>query len=146
MHVLEWLNDWAGIRKHLASTVSWKCKIIPILIIYTSVPSASPTSVTTSSVTSSTITVQWGPVDCIQRNGDITGYSVRYGIQGSGSTQTVSVSGGGATRRTVSGFDSSTTYTIEVAAVNSAGSGPFSSPITRKTNGIWLHKIYLQLF
>ena len=90
---------------------------------------------TTSSVTYSSITVQWGPVNCIQRNGDVTGYSVRYGVQGGGSTQTVSVSGGDATRRTISGLDTPTTYTIEVAAVNNAGTGPYSSPITRTTNG-----------
>ena len=92
---------------------------------------------TTSDVTSSSITVQWGPVNCIQRNGDITGYSVRYGVQGDGSTQTVSISGGGATRTTISGLNSSTTYTIEVAAVNNAGTGPYNSPITRTTNGTY---------
>ena len=42
-------------------------------------PSAPPTSVNVSDVTPSSITVQWGPVDCIHRNGDITGYSVQYG-------------------------------------------------------------------
>ena len=38
------------------------------------VPSAPPISVSVSEVTSSSITVQWGPVDCIHRNGDITDY------------------------------------------------------------------------
>ena len=90
-------------------------------------PSAAPTSVSVSE-TSSSITVQWEAVDCIHRNGDITGYSVRYGVQGSGSTQTVSVSGGGATMTTISGLESSTTYSIEVAAVNSAGTGVYSTP------------------
>ena len=88
--------------------------------------SAAPTSVNVSS-TSSSITVQWGAVNCIDHNGDITGYSVRYGVQGSGSTQTVSVSGGGATMTTISGLMASTTYSIEVAAVNSAGTGDYSS-------------------
>ena len=83
--------------------------------------------------TSSSITVQWGAVDCIHRNGDITGYSVRYGVQGSGSTQTVSVSGGGATQTTISGLMPSTTYSIEVAAVNSAGTGVYSDPMTAET-------------
>ena len=90
-------------------------------------PSAAPTSVSVSEVTSSSITVQWGEVDCIHRNGDITGYSVRYGVQGSG-TQTVSVSGGGATMTTISGLTPSTIYSIEVAAVNNAGTGVYSSP------------------
>ena len=99
-------------------------------------PSAAPTSVSVSEVTSSSITVQWGAVDCIHRNGDITGYSVRYGVQESGSTQTVSVSGGGAMQTTISGLMPSTTYSIEVAAVNSAGTGMYSDAVADMTLGI----------
>ena len=100
------------------------------------VPSAPPTSVSTSDVTSSSIAVQWGAVDCIHRNGDITGYSVRYGVQGSGSTQTESVSGGATTEgSTISGLTPSTSYSIEVAAVNSVGTGEYSSSITTETDG-----------
>ena len=87
-------------------------------------------------MTSSSITVQWGAVDCIHRNGDITGYTVRYGVQGNGSTQTVSVSGGGATMTTISGLTASTEYSIEVAAVNSAGTGVYSNAIMQLTQGI----------
>ena len=102
-------------------------------MIFPPAPSAVPTSVSVSEVTSSSITLQWGAVNCIHRNGDITGYSVRYGVQGSGSTQTESVSGGGATITTISGLMASTTYSIEVAAVNSAGTGDYSDPITAET-------------
>ena len=99
------------------------------------VPSAPPTSVSTSDVTSSSITVQWGAVDCIHRNGDITGYSVRYGVQGSGNTETVSVSEDSAlTEATICRLRDTSTYTIEVAAVNSAGTGEYSDPITVKTS------------
>ena len=98
-------------------------------------PSAPPTSVSTSDVTSSNITVQWGAVDCIHRNGDITGYSVRYGVQGSGSTQTESVSGGATTEVTISGLTHFTSYSIDVAAVNSAGTGEYSNSITAETDG-----------
>ncbi len=97
-------------------------------------PTAPPTSLSSSDVAFSSITVQWGAVDCIHRNGDITGYSVRYGVQGSGSTQTVSVSGGATTEATVSGLESTTNYSIEVAAVNNAGTGEYSSPITAQTD------------
>ena len=92
-------------------------------------PSAPPTSVNTSDVTSSSITVQWGAVDCIHRNGDITGYSVRYGVQGNGSTQTESVSGGATIEATISGLTKDTSYDIELAAVNSAGVGVYSDPL-----------------
>ena len=86
-----------------------------------------------SEVTSSSITVQWGAVNCSHRNGDITGYSVRYGVQESGSTQTVSVSGGGAMQTTISGLTASTQYSIEVSAVNDAGTGDYSPVIMKET-------------
>ena len=98
-------------------------------------PFAAPTSVSVYEVTSSAITIQWWAVDCINRNGDITGYSVQYGVQGSGSTQTVSISGGGATQTTISGLTRSTTYSIEVAAVNNAGTGVYTLVTTAETDG-----------
>ena len=85
--------------------------------------------------TTSSITVQWGPVLCIQRNGDITGYSVQYGVQGSGSTQSVNVSGGDSTDTTISELTPSTTYNFAVAAVNSAGTGVYSDPLSVSTLG-----------
>ena len=94
-------------------------------------PSAPPNSVTATS-TPTTITVQWGMVPCIHRNGEITGYSVRYGVQGQ-STQTMSVSGADTTEITISDLMSPTNYSIEVAAVNSFDTGPYSDPITVET-------------
>ena len=106
-----------------------------ILYIYIYIaPFASPTSVGTLPDTSSSITVQWGAVDCIHRNGDITGYSVRYGVQGSGSTQNTSVS---VNEATLSGLTPSTTYSIDVAAVNGAGTGVYSDPMDQLTLGMW---------
>ena len=90
---------------------------------------------TTSDVTSSSITVQWEPVNCREQNGEITGYSVRYGVQGNGSTQILSVSGGDTTEITISGLHSFTTYAIEVAAMNGSDIGPYSSPISERTDG-----------
>ena len=99
-------------------------------------PSAPPTSVNIIDVTSSSITVQWGAVDCIHHNGDITGYSVQYGVQGrfEGDETVLMVSGdssGGM--HVISGLRIFTTYTIEVAAVNSAGTGEYSDTITEQT-------------
>ena len=83
-------------------------------------------------MTSSNITVGWGELDCIHHNGDITGYSVRYGVQGTaeGDRTTEESSGG---MYTISGLSTATEYTVEVAAVNSAGTGVYSDPITAKT-------------
>ena len=93
-------------------------------------PSAAPSNVRATS-TSSSITVQWEMVPCIHRNGEIIGYSVRYGVQGQ-SIQTIPVSGGDTTM-TISSVMSSTNYSIEVAAVTRAGTGPYSDPITVET-------------
>ena len=97
-------------------------------------PSAAPTSVHISDVTFSSITVQWGAVDCIHQNGNITGYSVRFRVQRS-STHSVNVSGGAAMAFTLTGLSSSTTYSIDVAAVNNAGIGKYSDSIMVKTKG-----------
>ena len=85
---------------------------------------------------SSSITVQWGPVDCIHRNGDITGYSVQYG------SKTVSVSGGSSGRMyVISGLMPSTNYSVQVAAQTSAGTGPYSAAIYQLTAGVTSIKI-----
>ena len=128
----------ANISSYTVSTLMCMQCIVKIhcpLCISLPAPSAAPTSVRTSSNSSSSITVQWGAVDCIHHNGDITGYSVQYWVVGSGSTQTMSVSGGSATEATISSLMSSTTYSIQVAAVNSAGIGLYSAPINQLTLG-----------
>ena len=94
------------------------------------VPSAPPTPVTISKVTGTTITVQWRPVDCIHHNGDIIDYLLQYEAQESGDIQTLTAIGG---RATISNLMSSTTYSIRVAAVNSAGTGEFSPAIITVT-------------
>ena len=93
-------------------------------------PSAPPESVTADGMSTS-ITVQWGSVPCIHQNGVITEYSVRYGVEGSGNTpQTMTTTGNGAT---ILDLTPSTNYTVEVAAVNSAGVGDYSVPIIVNT-------------
>ena len=59
---------------------------------------------------------------------------MRYGVQGSGSTQTESVSGGATTEATISGLTPSTSYVVAIAAVNSAGTGVYSEPLTVETS------------
>ena len=96
-------------------------------------PSAPPLPVNVIYVTGSTITVQWGRVNCSHHNGHLTGYSVRYGVQGNHNTQTMNVSGESVARVTISNLTVSTTYEIEVAAINSAGTGIFSQAIKATT-------------
>ena len=101
-------------------------------IFFPSAPSAPPTYVNTSNVTSSTITIQWGRVNCKHHNGLIIGYSVRYGVLGNINT-TMNISGGSVNNTTITKLLVSTTYEIEVAAVNSAGVGVFSPVILAYT-------------
>ena len=80
-------------------------------------------------------------VPCIHHNGDLTGYSVQYREVWGKGTQTMNVSGGNASQTTISGLEPSKTYSIQVAAVNSAGVGLYSSPTYQLTlgNECWLY-------
>ena len=71
-------------------------------------------------------------MNCIDHNGDIEGYSVRYEAQG---TQTLNVSEGDTTEATIFGLMHGTQYTIEVAAVTNAGIGIYSGSISSFTLG-----------
>ena len=110
-------------------------------------PSAPPSEVMAASVTSSTITVVWGEVPCIHQNGAITGYSVQYGVMGSGSTVSMAVdgdsSGGMATN---SGLEAATMYEYQVAGRTIVGPGEYSSPMTTLTPGTTIlkciHSVY----
>ena len=86
--------------------------------------------------TSTSVNVRWGSVDCSHQNGEITGYSVRYGEEGSskvdrGVQMASGDSSGGMT--TISGLTKETVYTVEVAAKTSAGIGVYSEPQTIET-------------
>ena len=95
-----------------------------------SAPSAAPSSVRVSEVTISTITVQWNTVECIHRNGDITGYLVWCGDGNPRQTNDTKM------EYHIIGLNHSTTYTIQIAAVNSVGTGVYSEQISINTTGI----------
>ena len=83
-----------------------------------------------------TILIRWGHFPCINRNSNITGYTVRYS-RGDGSTKSVSVSGTDQSERTYTAtlLVPSTNYSIQVAAVTSTGAtGPFSTTVTETTS------------
>ena len=90
-------------------------------------PSAPPTPINASNVIPNSFTVQWGAVDCIHHNGDITGYSVRYGVQGSGSTQTRDFSEGDMMTTAIMDLMPDTSYVVEVAGMNANGVGEYGS-------------------
>ena len=88
------------------------------------VPSAWPNSFQVSLVNSTTNNLTWNEVNCSQRNGLITGYTVMI----SNSSITYNLN---STERYIILNDLvfGTVYNISVAAVNSVGRGPFSDPM-----------------
>ena len=103
-------------------------------VLSSTAPTGAPEGVSEVSVTANSITVQWGEVPCLHQNGEITVYTVEVYISGM-VVRTVSVNDGSAREGTVSGLTPTTEYTVTVAAVNSAGSGPFSGGISIATAG-----------
>ena len=89
-------------------------------------PSAAPTNVDVSVINSTALNVQWEMIPCIEQNGDITGYTVRVLV--SGEMERVE-DAGDVNEVTISELTPSTTYSIQVAAVNSEGTGPYSDLI-----------------
>jgi len=82
------------------------------------------------------ILIHWGRVPCINRNSNITGFTVHYNSDG-GSTVNVSVSGTGQSERTYTAtlLVPSTNYSIQVAAITSTGiTGPFSTTVNETTS------------
>ena len=103
-------------------------------MIFSTVPSGAPNGVEEVSTATNSITVGWEEVDCLLRNGMITGYTA-WAVRNGEVVGTASV-GGDARQATISGLESSTEYSVQVAAVNSADIGPFSSPpITVMSSG-----------
>ena len=79
-------------------------------------------------MSSTAITVQWEAVSCIEQNGDITGYTVRVLVSGE-MERVEDVVGDNVNEVTISDLTPSTTYSIQVAALTSEGTGPYSDLI-----------------
>ena len=68
---------------------------------------------------------------------------MRYDVLGNGSTQALNISGGETTQAVISELIPSTNYSIEVAAVNSAGTGLYSNVSFQLTRGIYIYIMYI---
>ena len=89
------------------------------------VPSAPPAGLTAFNVAPTSFSVQWETVPCIQRNGDITGYSVRYGVLGNGGMETPTMVGSDILMTNLMGLVPDTSYLVQVAGVNGQGVGVY---------------------
>ena len=70
------------------------------MCLFSAAPSAAP-NVTQTLATSYSITINWEQVPCEHMNGDITGYSVRYGEMGTNTT-VLNITGVSVTEATIS--------------------------------------------
>ena len=95
-------------------------------INFFSAPTGPPRDVTPST-TSRSVSVSWSTIECIERNGVITNYTVVFQEQG-GAVIPGEVNVMDRTF-TASGLTPHTTYTFRVAGVNSNGTGLYSMTI-----------------
>ena len=105
---------------------------ILFLLAFSPAPSDTPQQVTIVDTTSTKIIVQWQELPCSDRNGDITGYTVRYSI--SGCNHVTLHSDSDTLVITLVELIPFANYSIEVAAVNDNGTGPFSTPVYMRTH------------
>ena len=76
-------------------------------------------------MTSRSVSITWDTIECIERNGEITDYTVVFQEQG-GAVIPGEVNVMDRTF-TASGLTPHTNYTFSVAGVNIIGTGPFSN-------------------
>ena len=86
-------------------------------------PTASPLSINTTSTTSRSISVSWKKIECIERNGPITNYTLEFQEVGWALIPGVLVN----RTFTASGLTPYINYTFRVAGVNDNDIGPFSN-------------------
>ncbi|CAI8045214.1 hypothetical protein GBAR_LOCUS25027, partial [Geodia barretti] len=67
-------------------------------------------------------------MDCIHRNGEIIGYTVRYGEEVGGQRHSYPPGDSSGGMITLSGLTKQAVYTVGVVARTSAGTGVYSQP------------------
>ena len=93
-------------------------------------PAGSPQGITPS-VSARSVSVSWNEIECIERNGMITNYTVEFSSLGGSVVPGMLMVD--ERRFTASGLSPFTNYTFRIAGVNSNGTGPFSNITTIKT-------------
>ncbi len=96
------------------------------------VPSGSPGAPTTDVITRTNVTIMWTEIACLDRNGVITGYTIRYGPVNTSPTTIEHTSTDRS--RVISGLTPFTNYTLSVRGVNSVGAGIYSAETVIRTD------------
>ena len=100
-----------------------------IVRMSTSLAPTGPGGLNITSVGRRSLSVMWGTVPCPYQRGPITGYRLRY----SNGTSIVNTTGEGSRQYVLTGLTPFTNYSVQVAAVNDGGTGPYSTPLTVET-------------
>ena len=95
------------------------------MCIYSPAPSGPPETPSQITRTPTSIELSWTNIECLQQNGFISSFTIRYRLQGSTQDMTVNTQTE-ATSFNVTGLLVFTTYTFSVAGSNSIGMGVFS--------------------
>ena len=105
-------------------TACWYSTIIHYNPSLSLAPTGAPGTLTNTSMESRSLTVVWGTVPCPDQRGHITGYRLRY----SNGTSIVNTTGEESRQHVLTGLTPFTSYSVQVAAVNGGGTGPYSDP------------------
>ena len=102
------------------------------MYLHCSVPSGAPQSLEGMFVQPTEVFLRWGEVPCIQQNGPITGYVVRYYATCGAERNVQQNKSVVTTGDTIEYLTPNTEYAFQVAAVNVNGTGPFSELVILK--------------
>ena len=102
---------------------------VSTLVFSPPAPDGVPQEVTNTSAESRSINIVWEKVPCPHQRGPITGYRLRY----SNGTSIANTTGEGSRHHVLTGLTPFTNYSVQVAAVNDDGTGPYSTPLTVET-------------
>ena len=91
------------------------------------VPSSPPMNIMVMSAHPASLNISWEPPPEIDQNGPITDYVIRYSRVGSNVTMDETVTSRNI--YTITELSPFVNYSVEIAAVNVNGTGPFSDPI-----------------
>ena len=106
-----------------AGTTQHQC-LLSEVVVSSPAPTGAPEGLTSTSVESRSLSVVWGTVPCPHQGGSITGYRLRY----SNGTSIVNTTGEESRQHVLTGLASFTSHSVQVAAINDGGTGPYSTP------------------
>ena len=93
------------------------------------VPDSAPINIMVMSVHPGSLNISWDPPPDIDQNGPITGYVIRY--TGVGSNVTMDEIVNSRHTYTIVELLPFVNYSVEMAAINVNGTGPFSDPVVQ---------------